>query len=102
MSNDILSILLGIVGIGLAIGLTIIGTLGKQQFNKLNTKIDNIFNKLSMQIEGVEIRLKGELSRINSEIGLLREKNAMQIKDVNRDINYKIERLGDRIRSNFQ
>ena len=82
-----IGIILALVGIG----LTIIGTLGKQQFNKLNTKIDNKFNelntkidnefnKLNTKIEGVEMKLENHLSRIDDNMKLLHKENAMKIK----------------------
>ena len=52
-----IGIIIGIV----SLGVTIICALGNSKLNKLCT-----------QIERVEIKLKGELSRINSEINLLR------------------------------
>ena len=78
--------ILAIVGIGLTIVLAIIGTLGKHEFNKLNTKIDRRFDKFNIKIEGVEIRLNGELSQINSEIKLHREANTMKIEALNNRI----------------
>ena len=86
-----MGIILAVIGIGLAI----IGLLGNNKLNKLSTQIDNKFNKLSTQIEGVEIRLEGEFSRINSEINLLRQENAMKIEGLNNSINYRIKRLED-------
>ena len=87
--TDMLSIILAIVGIGITIigaivgiGIAIIGVLG-----------NNEFNKLSIELEGVEIKLQGELSRINSEVGRLREENAMKISDGNKETNYRVERL---------
>ena len=112
-----ISIILAIVGIGFAIigiGLTIISMLGNNKLNKLGTRVDSKFYKLSTQIEGVEIKLNGELSRINSQIegveiklngelsqinsqiALLREQNASS---ANRDINDKLGKLEDSIRS---
>jgi len=84
-----LGIILAIVGVGLGI----ISLLGNNKLNKLSMKIDSKFNKLSTQIERIEIRLEGELSRINSEVGLLREKNTMKLEELNNNINYRIKDL---------
>ena len=99
-----MGIILAVAGTGLTIGLAIIGTLGKQQFNKLNTKIDNKFNelntkidnefnKLNTKIEGVEMRLENHLSRIDDNMKLFREENAMKIEGLDSSINYKIKAL---------
>ena len=80
-----MGIILTVVGIGLTLiglGLTLIGILG-----------NNRFNKLSSQIDLVETKLKGELSRINDEIKRLREQN------VDRDIDRKIKMLEDELRT---
>ena len=94
--TDMVSIILAVVGLGITIigsivgvGLAIIGVLGNNKFNKLNT-----------QIEGIEIRLGGELSRINSEINLLRESHTTKIDGLNNTVDYRIKALEDVIRSN--
>ena len=108
MSNDTLGILLGIVGIGLAIGLTIIGTLGKQQFNKLstqidnkfnalNTKIDNRFNELNTKINGVEMKLENHLSQIDNNIELLHKENDININTLTKLIENGNENIVNRI-----
>ena len=84
----ILSIGFTIIGIIVGIGLTILGALG-----------NNRFNKLSLQIGSVEIKMRGELSRINSVIGLLREQNAMKIEELDNHIHYRIKDLENLIHS---
>ena len=105
--TGMVSIILAVVGLGITIigsivgvGLAIIGVLGNNKFNKLSMEIDNKFDKLSTQIEGIEIRLGGELSRINSEINLLRERHTTKIDELNNTVNYSIKALEDVIRSN--
>ena len=81
-----IGIIIGIV----SLGVTIICALGSSKLNKLCT-----------QIERVEVKLKGELSRINSEINLLRGQNtnnANYVNNANRDIKDKIDKLEEHIR----
>ena len=96
MDIDTVSIIVTILGIGFIIigiivglGLTIIGALGNYKFNKL-----------IVQIESVEIKLRAELSRIDSEIYLLRESHTIKIDALNNGINDRIKALEDAIRSN--
>ena len=110
MDHGDIGIILTIVGIGLTIGFAIIGTLGKQQFNKLNTKIDNKFNelntkidnefnKLDTKIDGVEMRLENHLSQIDNNMKLFHEENAMKIEGLDNSINHRIKTLWNLIRA---
>ena len=85
----ILGIGFTIIGIIVGIGLTIIGFFGNYKFNKL-----------SAQIESIEIKLRAELSRIDSEINLLRKGHTIEIDGLNNTVNYRIKALEDVIRSN--
>ena len=90
MDVEEMGIILAIVGLG----FTIIGTLGNNKFNKLST-----------QIEGVEIKLKGELSRIYDEIRLLREQNAnntTNANNANKDVKDKIDKLEEHVRYSLE
>ena len=89
MDNGEMGIILAIVGVG----LSIIGVLGNNKLNKLSVEINHRFNKLSTRIEGVEIRLQGELSNINSKIAILREKNALKIDKLHNDLDSRINDL---------
>ena len=89
MDNGEMGIILAIVGVG----LSIIGVLGNNRLNKLSVEINHRFNKLSTRIEGVEIRLQGELSNINSKIAILREKNALKIDKLHNDLDSRINDL---------
>ena len=89
MDNGEMGIILAIVGVG----LSIIGVLGNNKLNKLSVEINHRFNKLSTRIEGVEIRLQGELSNINSKIAILREKNALKIDKLHNDLDRRINDL---------
>ena len=96
MDIDTVSIIVTILGIGftiigiiVGIGLTIIGFFGNYKFNKL-----------SAQIESIEIKLRAELSRIDSEINLLRKGHTIEIDGLNNTVNYRIKALEEVIRSN--
>lgn len=96
MDIDTVSIIITFLGIGftiigiiVGIGLTIIGAFGNYKFNKL-----------SAQIESIEIKLRAELSRIDSEINLLRKGHTIEINGLNNTVNYRIKALEDVIRSN--
>ena len=89
MDNGEMGIILAIVGVG----LSIIGVLGNNRLDKLSVEINHRFNKLSTRIEGVEIRLQGELSNINSKIAILREKNALKIDKLHNDLDSRINDL---------
>ena len=96
MEIDTFSIIVTMLGIGftiigiiVGIGLTIIGALGNYKFNNL-----------SAQIESAEIKLRTELSQIDSEINLLRDSHTIKIDALNNTIDYRIKTLEDLIRSN--
>ncbi len=100
---------MGIILAIVSVGLGIIGVLGNNKlnklntkidnkFNELNTKIDNEFNKLNTKIEGVEMRLENHLSRIDDNMKLLHKENAMKIEGLDNSINYRIKALPNLIR----
>ena len=107
-----IGIILAIVGVGLSIlGLLV------NRFNSLNKQIDSVETKLSgelsrinSQIDSVETRLSGEFSRINSQIDSVEtrlsrelsqinsEIGALRELNVNRNIDTRIKSLEDEIR----
>ena len=89
--------LLAVVGIGLTIVLAVIGTLGKHEFNKLNTKIDNKSNELNTKIDGVEMRLENHLSQIDNDIKLLYKENDANIKVLTKLIENENENIVNRM-----
>ena len=89
MDHGELGIILAIVSVGLGI----IGVLGNNKLNKLSVEINHRFNKLSTRIEGIEIRLQGELSNINSKIAILPEKNALKIDGLHNALDRRINEL---------